>query len=44
MMDNSLEWGINLTRLMITCENVVEEFSSVESESSQMLNEILDEY
>jgi len=43
MIDNSLDWGLYLTRLMVACENVIEEFWSVESESIQRLKEILEE-
>jgi hypothetical protein len=43
MLDNSLEYGLYLTRLMVACENVVDEFSSVESESIQRLKGILEE-
>jgi hypothetical protein len=43
MMDNSLEYGLYLTRLMVACENVVEEFPNVEYESIQRLKEILEE-
>jgi hypothetical protein len=43
MVDNSLEYGLYLTRLMVACENVVEEFPNVEYESIQRLKEILEE-
>lgn len=43
MLDDALEYGLYLTRLMVACENVVVEFSSVESENIQRLKDILEE-